>query len=460
MMEGKKLSLGTRLGFGVCDLGGNLFFTIMGFYLLNFMTDVAKLGAGLAGTAMLIGKVCDAITDPTVGFLSDRTKSRWGRRRPWMFWGAIFLFFTMILQYTNPHIESQLWLFIYMAIAYCLLTTAYTMVNIPYGSLTPELTHDFDERTTLNAFRMSFAVVGTFIGAGLVLKIAGAFPSQDTGWTAMSGIMGAVMLITAMITIFTVKEPKRALAEAKEQEGFFKTYAAAFRNRPFVMALATYALHIAGTSVVQGALIYYFRYIYFNGVKSPQSDGAFTLALICMLAPALIFIPVWTMVSRKIGKKWSYNIGMALVAVAVLVIFLFGRQLGIGFFYLVMGIGGIGFSTNYVMPLAIIPDAVELDYANNGVRREGAFYGVWNFMNKVGVALANFINGAILAAFGYVANVPQTEHAKLGIQLLVGPVAAVFFIAGVVVLSFYPITRKYYDTVIMPKVMEWDKKKK
>jgi glycoside/pentoside/hexuronide:cation symporter, GPH family len=460
MMEARKLSLGTRLGFGVCDLGGNLFFTIMGFYLLNFMTDVAKLGAGLAGTAMLIGKVCDAITDPTVGFLSDRTKSRWGRRRPWMFWGAIFLFFTMILQYTNPHIESQLWLFIYMAVAYCLLTTAYTMVNIPYGSLTPELTHDFDERTTLNAFRMSFAVVGTFIGAGLVLKIAGAFSSQDTGWTAMSGIMGAVMLITAMITIFTVKEPKRALAEAKEQEGFFKTYAAAFRNRPFVMALATYALHIAGTSVVQGALIYYFRYIYFNGVKSPESDGAFTLALICMLAPALIFIPVWTMVSRKIGKKWSYNIGMALVAVAVLVIFLFGRQLGIGFFYLVMGIGGIGFSTNYVMPLAIIPDAVELDYANNGVRREGAFYGVWNFMNKVGVALANFINGVILAAFGYVANVPQTEHAKLGIQLLVGPVAAVFFIAGVVVLSFYPITRKYYDTKIMPKVVEWDKKKK
>jgi GPH family glycoside/pentoside/hexuronide:cation symporter len=212
--------------------------------------------------------------------------------------------------------------------------------------------------------------------------------------------------------------------------------------------------------VVQGALIYYFRYIYFNGVKSAESDGAFTLALICMLAPALLFIPVWTLLSKKIGKKWAYNIGMAIVAIAVFVIFFFGRQLGINFFYIVMAIGGIGFSTNYVMPLAIIPDAVELDYAQNGVRREGAFYGVWNFMNKVGVALANFINGLVLAAFGYVANVPQTEHAKLGIQLLVGPVAAVFFIAGVVVLSFYPITRKYYDTVIMPKVAAWDKKKK
>jgi glycoside/pentoside/hexuronide:cation symporter, GPH family len=456
----KKLSLGTKLGFGVCDLGGNLFFTIMGFYLLNFMTDVAKLGAGLAGTAMLIGKICDAITDPTVGFLSDRTKSRMGRRRPWMLWGAIFLFFTMILQYTNPHIESQIWLFIYMAVAYCLLTTAYTMVNIPYGSLTPELTHDFDERTTLNAFRMSFAVVGTFIGAGLVLKIAGAFSSQDTGWTAMSLIMGAVMLITALITIFTVKEPKRAVDEAREQQDLLKTYKAAFKNGPFVQAFAAYALHIAGTSVVQGALIYYFRYIYYNGVKSPESDGAFTLALIIMLLPALLFIPVWTLISKRIGKKWTYNIGMGIVAVAVFLIFFFAKEQGQTFFYIVMAFGGIGFSTNYVMPLALVPDAVELDYARNGVRREGAFYGVFNFMNKMGVAVANFINGAILAAFGYVANVPQTAHAKLGIQLLVGPVAAAFFIAGIVVLSFYPITRKYYDTVIMPKVVEWDKKKK
>jgi GPH family glycoside/pentoside/hexuronide:cation symporter len=112
------------------------------------------------------------------------------------------------------------------------------------------------------------------------------------------------------------------------------------------------------------------------------------------------------------------------------------------------------------MPFAIIPDTVELDYAQNGVRREGAFYGVWNFMNKVGVALANLINGLVLAAFGYVQNASQTGHAKFGIQLLVGPVAAVFFIAGIVVLSFYPITRKYYDTVIMPKAAQWDKKKK
>jgi GPH family glycoside/pentoside/hexuronide:cation symporter len=149
-----------------------------------------------------------------------------------------------------------------------------------------------------------------------------------------------------------------------------------------------------------------------------------------------------------------------MVAVAALLIFLFARQQGPTFFYIAMAFGGIGFATNYVMPFAIMPDTVELDYAENGVRREGAFYGLFNFMNKVAVALANLINGLILAGFGYVANAQQTEMAKTGIQLLIGPIAAVFFIAGFIVLSFYPISRKYYDSVIMPKVAAWEAKKK
>ena len=451
-MAAKTLSLGTKLGFGVCDLGGNLFFTIMGFYLLNFMTDVIGLGAALAGSAWLIGKVCDAITDPTVGYLSDRTKSRMGRRRPWMFWGAIFLFFTMILQYTTPQMHSQLWLFLWMAIAYCLLTTAYTMVNIPYGSLTPELTQDFDERTVLNAFRMSFAVAGTFIGALLVPTVVGLFPSVRAGWTGMAGIMGAIMTVSALITVFTVKEPPRAEAEAKEQAGFLKTYSAALGNKPFLLVAFTYALHICGTIIVQSSLIYYFKYIY-------GGHASLELALALLLVPVIPSIWIWSAVSKRIGKKWAWNIGMGLVVLAVAAIFLFAREAGPPFFYVVMAVAGIGLATNYVMPYAVIPDTVELDYATNGVRREGAFYGLFNFMNKGGAALANLISGVVLSVFGYVANVDQTETSKLGIQLLVGPIGGLFFLAGIIVFAFYPITRAYYDKEILPKVAQWDRKK-
>ena len=126
-----KLTLRTKLGFGIGDLGGNLFFTIMGFYLLYFFTDVVGLVPALAGTALMIGKVWDAITDPITGYYSDRTRTRWGRRRPYMFVGAIASFFSMIMIFTPVALSSQMKLFIYFTFVYCLLNTAYTLVTSP-----------------------------------------------------------------------------------------------------------------------------------------------------------------------------------------------------------------------------------------------------------------------------------------------------------------------------------------
>jgi GPH family glycoside/pentoside/hexuronide:cation symporter len=452
-MLAKKLSLKTKLGFGICDLGGNLFFTIMGFYLLFYLTDTSKLLAGLAGTALLVGKLADAFVDPAVGFLSDRTRSRWGRRRPFIFIGSILLFFLMIGMYTNPHIQSQLRLFIWTAVAYILLMASYSMVNIPYGALTPELSPDFDERTTLNAYRMTFAVVGTFVGAALVLPIVGAFANKDLGWLAMGAIMGAVITITALTTVFTIREPPaKPENKKKPKEGIFATYASALKLKPFLLAMFTYGSHMIGITIVQGALLYYFKYIY-------NAEGKFQIALAIFLVCVIISIPLWTMISKRIGKKLSYNLGMGLFAAVVIAFFFVGRGRGVGVMYVTMAIAGLGNSTNYIMPFAILPDVTELDYSQTGVRREGVFYGLWNFTLKVGQAFATALIGWILTAFGYVPDAAQTATSQLGIRLLVGPVAAVFFIAGVVILSFYPITRKYYETQIMPKVAAWEKKK-
>lgn len=448
-MKTKGLSLKTKLGFGVCDVGGNLFVTIMGFYILNFITDVALLGAALAGTALLVGKIWDAVIDPAIGFFSDRTKSRHGRRRPWMLGGAIAVFFFMILMYTNPHIQSQGWLFVWIIVVYCLLVTAYSVINIPYGALTPELSTDYDQQITLNAYRMSFAVVGTFIGVG-GLFIVDMVANKDLGPMVMGAAMGAVICVTALITIFTIKEPARAVEEASEQQDFLKTYMAALKNRPFVLVLVAYALHMAGTNVVQAALIYYFKYIF-------EGAGSVQLALMPFLVMALVFIPIWTVVSKRIGKKWAYNIGMGLFAVIVMAVFLFAADRGPVFLYILMALAGIGYSTNYVMPYSIIPDTVQLDYAENGVRREGAYYGLWNLVNQIGVALALALNGWVLGWFGYVPNVTQTPLAKLGIRLLVGPISAVFVVAGVAILAFYPITRKYYTERILPRILARDK---
>ena len=329
---------------------------------------------------------------------------------------------------------------------YCLLVTSYSVINIPYGALTPELTWGYDEQTSLNAWRMSFAVIGTFVGVG-GLFIVDQFANKDTGSMVMGAALGLVISITALITFFSIKEPPRAVEEATEQAGFLKTYWAALKNRPFVLALVTYALHMAGTNVVQAALIYYFKYIF-------EGTGSVQLALMPFLLMSLAFIPVWTAVSKRIGKKYAYNLGMGLFAVVVMLVFFFAADRGPVFLYVLMALAGVGFSTNYVMPYAIIPDTVEFDFAQTGVRREGAYYGLWNLLNQIGVAFALALNGWVLGLFGYVPNVTQTALSKLGIRLLVGPLAAVFVVAGVIVLSFYPITRKFYEEHIQPKVAE------
>jgi GPH family glycoside/pentoside/hexuronide:cation symporter len=436
--------------------GGNLFVTVLGFYLLNFITDNLLLGAGLAGTAMLIGKIWDGAIDPAIGTLSDRTRSRMGRRRPWMLTGAITIIFLMTLMFSNPHIRSQGLLFIWVLVVYIIMVAAYSIINIPYGALTPELTKDYDERTTLNAFRMCFAVVGTFIGALAVGFVRGFFANQDLGWSAVGLAMGAVVMITTLITFFTVKEPARAAEEASDQEGFLKTYGAALKNKPFVLALITYSLHMMGTNILQSSLLYYYKYIVYNGGHDALAVAEFSKAIMFFLVAALLFIPIWTLISKRIGKKLAYNIGMVLFAVAVMGVFLFAVGRPASVLWILMALAGVGFSTNYVMPYAIIPDTVELDYAENGVRREGAFYGLWNFMFQVGIAFALALNGWVLYGFGYAPNVAQNALSKLGIRLLVGPIAALFVVIGIVVLSFYPITRKYYDEKILPKVLARD----
>ena len=138
----EKLTKRIKFGFGIGDLGGNLFFTIIGFYLLYYLTDVVNLSPALAGTVLMIGKIWDALTDPLTGFLSDRTRTRWGRRRPYMFVGSFGIILGMVLLFTVPSINDQNKLFWLMVFYFCFLSTAYTLVNIPYTALLPELTAD------------------------------------------------------------------------------------------------------------------------------------------------------------------------------------------------------------------------------------------------------------------------------------------------------------------------------
>ncbi|MBN1532551.1 MAG: MFS transporter [Spirochaetes bacterium] len=438
-MDGQKLPLKLKLGYGVCDLGGNLFFTAIGLWLLNFLTDTVGIAAGLAGIIIAIGKIWDAVTDPMTGYLSDRTVTRWGRRRPWMLFGSLPLFVTMVVMFTNPGLTSQTLLFIWGTLAFCLLCTAYTAVNIPYNSLTPELTQDYHERTSLNGFRFGFAVIGTLLAAGAALPIINAFPTKDTGFTAMGTIFGGFMLVTALITFFSVREPDAE--RVHPTTGLIKTYLKVFKNKPFVLIALVYTLHVTALTVVMGVAIYYFKYIH-------QDETKTTAAMLILLVTAMIFIPVSVALSKKVGKKIVYGAGLLIFLIALMILFFFGHLHGINFSLGVMLFAGVGMGFTYVMPWAIVPDAVEYDYLLSGERTEGAFYGIWTFGIKIGQAVALAISGCVLSLFGYIPDVIQSSSSLLGIRLLLGPIPAFIYILGIVVLYFYPLTEKRYNEVL------------
>lgn len=439
-MNTAKLSIRTKAGFGVCDLGGNLFFTAMGFWSLNYLTDTVALSAAAAGLAIMIGKFWDAVTDPMMGYISDRTRTKMGRRRPYILFGAIPLGLSMWYFFTNPHIANPVLLTVWATVALCALNTFYTIVNIPYSALTPELTQDYNERTSLNSFRFGFAVIGTILGAAIVLPIVNLFPERSRGFSAAGLVMGVAMLVTALITFFSVREPDHS-KEDLPTEGFFETYLSVFKNRAYVILLFTYALNVLALNFLQGILVYYFKYIYF-------AENLTTIAMVILLVVAMLCIPLSVPISKRIGKKLTYQLGFVILATVCAVLYLFGHVLGIQFFFAMMFLAGIGLGLAYVAPWAMIPDTIEWDAVRSGRRKEGAYYGMWTFMSKSGQALSIGLSGLILSASGYASGAAQTPKAIGAIRLLLGPVPAIVFIGAVILLNTYPITEKVYNDMM------------
>ncbi len=435
-----RLPVSVKMGYGAGEFSSSVFFTVSTVLLLIFLTDTVGLSPTLAGLALMIGKFWDAIIDPAIGYLSDRTRTRMGRRRPWLLFGAIPFGITFALMFRNPGFSSQAALFVWALLSYMLLCTAYPCTNIPFNALLPELTRDFDERTSVNGYRTIFSVAGTLIGAGAAVPLIGLFGGKNTGYFGMSIVIGVLIVIAILAPFFTVRE--KPLPTELPHQGILSSYGDALANRPFLLILITWMLNSIGVAVVMATMIYYFKYIY-------QDERLITPVLLILLVSAVAFVPLTIKLSEKIGKRITYIIGMSIAALSVVVFSFVGDILGVKAAYVIMVFAGIGFSTHYVMPWSIVPDTVEYDYSECGVRREGIFYALWTFVVKVGTALSGLIVGTMLDLFGYVPNLiaHQPALSQLGIKILVGPVTALFFIAANIVLWFYPIDRKRYEKI-------------
>jgi len=456
-----KLSLSTKLAYGAGDLGPAITANLLGVFLLFFFTSVAGLGAGLAANILMIGKVWDAVNDPIVGTLSDRTQSRWGRRHPWMIFGAVPFGIFFFLQWLVPRFSSnsvtnQWGLFWYYVGISILFNTFYTAVNLPYTALTPELTQDYNERTNLNSFRFAFSIGGSILSLVLALVIFNTVKGDSAHqYLVLAGVCTLLSVLPLYWCVWGTRKrvavterQRQASSDGTEPLPYLEQLRIVFSNRAFLFVVGIYLCSwIAVQNTV--AVIPYFV-VNWMGL----SQNTFTQVVLVIQVTALIMLFVWSRVSERLGKKAVYFMGMSLWIIAEVALFFLQPGQGALMFVLAF-LAGFGVSTAYLIPWSMMPDVIELDELQTGQRREGIFYGFMVLLQKVGLAFGLFMVGKVLDGAGFIATTsgqtapPQPESALLAIRYLVGPLPLAFLLLGLVLAYFYPITREVHAEILL-----------
>ena len=437
-LAGGKLSTGAKLGYGVGDLSSGLMFQTINFYFLYFLTDVVRLLPQLAGLAVMLGKVYDGVTDPVMGYLSDRTRTRWGRRRPYLLLSAIPFGLAFFLVFLSPAL-TQTGKFWYALGMFVFLCTWYTVFTVPYAAMTADLTRDYDERTNLTSYRMLFSILGTLIAGAATMIIVGLKPTEKDGFAFMGLIFGAVIAVAAIVCFLGTKE-RAAAADDETTLPFFAGMRLALANRPFRMALVIYLLSQCAMAIVSALLIYYLKYAAGLG---EQSSLVFGLLLVVAIAS----LPLWVKLSAKMGKARAFALGLGIQGTAMLLFALLPTGMPWAVYALVV-VAGVGTATHFIFPWSMIPDVVEYDQLTTGQRRAGTFYGLWLLTQKVAAATGVMLSGALLGFFGYSAGAEQSARALLGLRLGIGPVPVLLLVAAALLLLRYPINRSAHEAVV------------
>ena len=438
------LTFWRKLAFGVGDLGPALVATIQGFFLNAFLLDIAGIRPGAAGIIFLIVKIWDSVNDPIIGRLTDRTNTRWGRRRPWLLFGAIPFGLAWFLQWIVPDL-SQAGLFWYYLIVALLLDTGFTAVNVPYTALTPELTQDYDERTSLNSFRFSFSILGGLAALAVHSILIDSFPSVTEGYAISAAVMGGIIIISNLITFAFTEESHFKEASAEDDPGFIEGVKIALQNRPFLYVVAIYLLSWLCIQFVQANMLLYLRYWI-------GEEDRFILLALALQISAFVFLIIWSKVSQKWGKQNVYYVGMSFWIVVEIVLFFV--QPGQFTLLLVLAIlAGVGVSVGYLIPWSMLPDVVELDELETGQRREGIYYGFFVFLQKLGISLGLAFSNFVLEATGYInaedlTNLPEQPTAVLtALRIFISIVPAVILLISFPIVRRYPITREKHAEI-------------
>ncbi|HEY9160234.1 MAG TPA: MFS transporter [Desulfomonilia bacterium] len=432
-----KVPLGMKLGYGVGDFAFNLGFQVCALYLIYFFTDIYMLPAAVAGSIFMVSKIWDSVCDPIIGIISDHTNSRWGQKRPFLLFGAIPLGIVTFLLFFGPDLSPGLRI-VYAYATFILFSTVIAATSVPYGALTADMTLDAKERSSISGFRMTCALFGTLFAAAATKPLVSLFPDEATGFRWVGAIYGVIIAVIVLISFSSVRERVKHIEE--EKLPFKENFRVIIANIPFLLLTGGVTLYMVAINLLAIVVTYFFKY-------NLQREELVPIAFIALFVTAAVFIPAFVWLSNKKSKKFGFNTGMVILAAALLGMFFVPKD-NIYLIFAMFFASGIGMSTVFLFPWAIVPDTVEYSEWKTGLRREGTIYGFYFLCFKFGSAISGFIAGIGLDFFGYVANIPQTATALLGIRLLISFVPLIFIILGMALISFYPIDSAFHKKIL------------
>ena len=433
-----KLRLGRKLAYGAGDLGFSVTTTMAGAYLSVFLTDVVGLAPALAAAAIFVGRSVDYLNDPVIGHLVDRTRSRWGRRRPYLLFGALPFGAAFLLLWTRPNLPSPVLLAAYYGAAYALFDIAATFVYMPYYALTPEIAPSYDERTSLTSWRMAFSILGSLLVFTVPPALAGGFGPESARRVFLLACGAAALSVAPLFVCFAAVR-ERPEAPTEERPGIRDSLTAAFRNRAFLLGAGIFLATWVCIDLLQALIIYYIKHVV-------RREASMDLIMALIFVTALVSLPLWNTVSARLDKRKSYTAGAALLALCLGTLAFLGPSTPLAFIAALCVAAGVGVGAAHVLPWAILPDAVEVDEAATGARHEGMFYSLITLAQKVASSVALPLVLLVLGATGYAPGAAlQPARAVRGIRLVMGLGPAILLGAGALFAATYPLNREAHS---------------
>lgn len=432
-----KISIKEKLSYGLGDLACNTMFTLVSSYIMFFYTDIAGIGLGAVGTIMLVSRIVDAVTDPVMGGIIDKTHTKWGKARPYVLWMAVPFGLISVLMFIAPNFSST-GKFVYALVTYIMFCVVYTALNIPYSTMMCNMTDSESERLSFNMFKTIGSNGGGFVATGLTLGLVAAIGrgNQAMGFTGTVIVYAVFGVILLFICFRNTKE--RIIPQGKAIP-LKDSIRVAVKNKNWILMCLIAFLCFTSLIIRNQGTLYYAKYYLENEAAATPLMSIATLLGI----PLALVTPV---IAKAVGTKRCVFFGSLIQVASIVGIYFAGKNLTM--IYILTAIGAIGFGV--AMGLLFILTAETIDYSEwqTGLRPQGLMTAFVGFMVKLGMAVAGAVSAAILAAGGYVENVAQTQSSLNAIRANYIWVPAIIGVLIAVVIIFYNLDEKKYAQVI------------